>query len=139
MTLTKTHKAYFEVAKAVAKLSDFPRIKIGAVAVYKHHIISSGCNCQKTSPVQKKYNIYRFSDDIKHSMHAETVCLKPLIGRTDINFKDVSLYVYRENCHGELSLARPCKSCMKFINDLGIKNIFYSTNIGFSHEIILED
>lgn len=138
MRLTKTHKAYFEAAKAMAQLSDFPRVTIGAVAVYKHHIISSGCNSQKTAPLQKKYNVYRFAEDTFHSLHAELSCLKPLIGRSDIDFKYVDLYVYRINKNGEALLARPCPSCMKLITELGIRNIYYTTNSGYSHENILE-
>lgn len=138
MRLTKTHKAYFEAARAVAQLSDFPRIKIGCVAVYKHRIISSGCNSQKTAPLQKKYNIYRFSEDTSHSMHAEMMCLKSLIERNDIDFKYVDLYVYREYKNGELAPARPCESCMALIRKLGIKSIYYTNFQGYSHEEILE-
>ena len=137
MYLSKTHRAYFEAAKAVSKLSDFPRVKIGAVAVYKHHVISSGFNSIKTAPVQKEYNLYRFSEDTPHCLHAEVSCLKPLIGRKDIEFKHVDLYVYRQTKSGIPSLARPCKACMKLIAELGIRNIYYSNNGGFSHEEIL--
>ena len=137
MRLTKTRKAYFEAAKAMARISDFPRIKIGAVAVYKHRIISSGFNSVKTAPIQKKYNIYRFSEDTPHCLHAELSCLKPLIGRNDIDFKNVELYIYRSIKGNELALARPCPSCMKLITELGIKNIYFTNNGGFSHEEIL--
>jgi len=138
MRLSKTHKAYFEAAKAVSQLADFPRIKIGAVAVYKHRIISSGFNSRKTAPIQKKYNVYRFSEDSMHCIHAELACLKPLIGRGDIDFKHVSLYVYRTGQKGNALLARPCPSCMKLITELGIRDIYYTTNEGYSHENILE-
>ena len=137
MRLTKTRRAYFEAARAVAELSDFPKVKVGAVAVYGHHIISSGYNSSKTAPIQKKYNICRFSEDTIHSLHAELKCLKSLIGRKDIDFKHVDLYVYRAGKNTAL-LARPCPSCMKLITELGIRNIYYTTNTGYSHENILE-
>lgn len=137
MELTKTHKAYFEAAKACAQLSDFPKVSIGAIATYKHRIISSGFNSQKTAPLQKKYNTYRFSEDTSHSIHAEMSCLKPLIGRNDIDFKYVNLYIYREYKTGELAPARPCESCMALIQQLGIKNIYYTNFGGYSHEEIL--
>ena len=138
MRLSKTRKVYFETAKSVSQLSDFPRIKVGSVAVYKHHIISSGCNTSRTDPLQKKYNAYRFSEETPHCAHAELVCLKPLIERHDIDFKHVDLYVYRADKQGTPLLARPCPSCMKLITDLGIRNIYYTNNNGYSHEIILE-
>ena len=140
MKLTKKDRTYFNVAKEVSKLSDFPRIKIGACAVYKHKVISTGFNSQRTSPLQKKYNKYRFyeeSSKSRHTCHAELSCLKPLIGRKDIDFKHVSIYVYREYQDGTLALSRPCSSCLKLITRLGIRDIYYTNNDGFSHEKIL--
>lgn len=137
MVLNKTRKAYFNIAREVSVLSDFPRVKIGAIAVYGHHVISSGCNLQKTMPIQKKYNKYRFSEDTNHFAHAEITCLKPLIRRQDIDFKHVDLYIYREDKNNRPSLSRPCPSCMKFITELGIRHIYYSNYGGYSHEEIL--
>lgn len=139
MYLSKTQKAYFDAAMAVSKLSDFPRIKVGAIAVYGHRIISSGHNAMKTAPLQKKYNIYRFSADEPaiHSLHAEIACLKPLLGRKDIDLKNINLYIYRSGKNNDLMLARPCPGCMKLITELGIRNIYYTNYGGFSHEEIL--
>lgn len=134
MQLTKKDRTYFNVAKEVSKLSDFPRVQIGACAVYKHKVISTGCNSLRTSPLQKKYNQYRFAVETPHTCHAELSCLKPLIGRKDINFKNVELYVYRENKNGTPLLARPCCSCEKLIRDLKIKKVFFSTYGGYASE-----
>ena len=135
--LRKSDRVYFNIAKSVSELSDFPRIKIGSCSVYKHKVISTGFNTQRTDPMQKKYNRYRFTEDTKHTCHAELSCLKPLIGRKDIDFKNVDLYIYRSYKNGELALSRPCPSCMKLITELGIKNIYYTNSGGFSHEEIL--
>jgi deoxycytidylate deaminase len=137
MELTKKDRAYFNIAKEVSKLSDFPRVQIGTCAVYKHKVISTGCNSQRTSPLQKKYNQYRFTVDTNHSCHAEISCLKPLIGRKDIDFKNIELYIYREYKNGQPGIARPCPSCMRLISELGIKHIYYTNSGGFSHEEIL--
>ena len=137
MHLMKKNRAYFNIAREMSKLSDFPRAQIGACAVYKHKVISTGYNSQRTSPLQKKYNQYRFKVETPHMCHAEISCLKPLVGRRDIDFKNVDLYIYREYKNGELALARPCASCMKLISDLGIRNIYYSNEGGFSHEEII--
>ena len=136
MELSKTHRAYFAAAKAVSKMSDFPRVAVGAVAVYGHRIISSGYNSRKSAPIQKKYNKYRFSEDTPASIHAEVMALKGLMNRCDIDFKNVSLYVYRECKNGDTALSRPCPSCMQLITDLGIRHIYYTNNGGFSHEEI---
>lgn len=138
MKLTKSHKTYFNAAKAVSELGDFWQTKIGCVVVYKHKIISSGCNKCKTSPVQKKYNKYRFCGDAgKHCIHAETDALSPLIGRKDIDFSHVSIYIYREYKNGGLAPCRCCSSCMQLIKELGIRNIYYTNFGGYSHEEIL--
>lgn len=136
MELSKKHRAYFAAARAMSKMSDFPRVAVGAVAVYGHRIISSGFNSCKSDPVQKQYNKYRFSEDTPASLHAEVMALKGLMSRDDIDFKNVSLYVYRERKNGDAALARPCPSCMQLITDLGIRNIYYTNNGGFSHEEI---
>ena len=137
MDLTKSHKAYFKAARVIAELSDFPRIKIGCVAVYKHKIISSGCNSTKTNPTQKRFNTYRFDADTPATLHAELSCLLPLINRKDINFSDVSLYIYRELKSGELSMARPCDSCMALIRSLGVRYIYYTGNQSYISEEII--
>lgn len=135
--MTKSHRAYFDAAKAVSKLSDFKKIQVGAVAVYGHRIISTGCNTARTCPLQEKYNIYRFDEPSEHSGHAELMCLKPLLRRYDIDFTRLSLYVYREYKDGTLALSRPCKSCMALIKDLGIRKIYYTTQEGYAHEELI--
>lgn len=137
MKLTKSHRAYFKAAKAISELSDFPRVKIGCCAVYKHKIISSGCNSMKTNPAQKRFNIHRFDADTPATIHAELSCLLPLINRKDIDFGNVSLYIYREFKSGDLALARPCASCEALIKSLGIRNIYYTGNSSYISEEII--
>ena len=137
MNLSKKDRAYFNIAKEVSKLSDFPRVQIGACAVYKHKVISTGYNSMRTSPLQKKYNKYRFTAETSHTCHAEISCLKPLMSRKDIDFKNVDLYIFRAYQNGELAISRPCPSCMKLISELGIRNIYYTNYGGFSHEEVL--
>ena len=129
---------YFKAAAAMAQLGDFPRVKIGCVVIYGHRIISSGFNSMKTDPVQKRYNRYRFAEDTPAAIHAEIMALKPLIGRNDIDFKKIELYVYRSGNRETPLLARPCPSCMQLIKNLGIRNIYFTTNNGYSYENILE-
>lgn len=137
MELSKSHRAYFKAAKAISELSDFPRVKIGCCAVYKHKIVSSGCNSTKTNPTQKRLNVYRFSVDTPHTIHAELSCLLSLISRKDIDFSDVSLYIYRESKSGDLALARPCASCEALIRSLGIRDIYYTGNKSYINEEII--
>ena len=137
MKLTKSPRAYFKAAKAIAELSDFPRVKIGCCAVYKHKIISSGCNSMKTNPTQKRLNAYRFDADTPATIHAEISCLLPLINRKDIDFSDVVLYVYREYKSGHIAMSKPCPSCMALIRELGIRNLFYTGDNSYINEDLI--
>lgn len=132
--MTKKDKTYFNAAKAVSEMSDFEKHHIGAVVVYKHRIISSGCNVQKSHPVQKELNKERFEDDSHHYLHAETSALLPLMNRKDINWRDVQVYIYREWKDGTKALSKPCPSCQKLIKSLGIKKVNYTTKNGYIKE-----
>ena len=136
--MTKRDYTYFTHAKHIAELSDFPRVHIGCIATINSKIISTGFNTTKSHPLQAHYNQYRdFYDgcNINHKLHAEIACLIPL-WNCDINWNKVHLYIYRIRKDIEHGLAPPCPSCMAAIRDLGIKNIYYTTNDGFAHETI---
>lgn len=141
--ITKSDYRYFEKAKRIAAISDYRKIHIGCVAVYKGIIIGIGCNTNKTHPAQKYYNRFRKPDGEDISMvcvpklHAEINCLNQ-IKHLDINFSKVKLYIYRKRNDQPYGMARPCPSCMAAIRDLGIKEIYFTTNDGFAYEYIKE-
>lgn len=134
MELSKTSRRYFEAAKDAAKLSDFQRVNIGCAVVYQHKVISTGCNTLRTEPMQKRLNIYRFAEDMNHCAHAEVRAIKPLIGRKDIDFKNVELYIYRQDRNGKLAMSRPCASCSALIRSLGIRHVYYTGNQSYVYE-----
>ena len=132
--LRSTDYRYFNKAKHVATISDYNRIHIGCVAVYQGQIVGIGCNCNKTHPMQKKYNTFRKqSDSLLPKLHAEISCLNQ-IRNLNINFAKVKLYIYRIRNDQPFGLSRPCPSCMAAIKDLGIRDIYYTTNDGYAYE-----
>ena len=132
--LSNTDYKYFQKAHQIATISDYKKTHVGCVAVYQGQVIGLGCNCNKTHPIQKKYNRYRKpSDSMLPKLHAETSCLNQ-IKHLDINFSKVKLYIYRIRKDQPFGMARPCPSCMAAIRDLGIRNIYYTTNDGYAHE-----
>ena len=134
--MTPIDYKYFEKARQVAQLSDYYKTHIGCIAVYHGNIISIGCNCNKTHPAQKYYNRFRKkSEDLLPKLHAEINCIN-LIKNSDINFSKVKLYIYRIRKDQPFGLSRPCPSCMAVIKDIGIKDIYYTTNDGYAHERI---
>ena len=130
--LSNTDYKYFQKAHQIATISDYKKTHVGCVAVYQGQVIGLGCNCNKTHPVQKKYNRYR-KDLMLPKLHAEISCLNQ-IKHLNINFSKVKLYIYRIRKDQPFGMARPCPSCMAAIRDLGVRNIFYTTNDGYAHE-----
>lgn len=135
--MTNRDKSLFSLAKSVSKFSNYKgsKCQIGCVIVQGKRIISSGYNSEKTSTLQKKYNRYRFDADSPAKIHAEVSALTPLI-HTNIEFKKIKLFTYREHKDGSLAMSRPCKSCMELIKQLGIQYIYYTTDDGYCEEII---
>lgn len=125
---------FFRKAKHVAEISDYRKVQVGCVAVYQGQIIAIGCNCNKTHPAQKYYNKYRIeSEELLPKLHAEINCINQL-KHLDINFAKVKLYIYRLRKDRPYGMARPCPSCMAAIKDLGIRDIYYTTDDGYVFE-----
>lgn len=132
--LSRSDYHLFNKAKDVAGISDFKKIHIGCVAVYKGNIIGVGFNTNKTHPIQNYYNRYRINKGMP-KLHAEINCLNQ-IRHLNIDFSKVKLYVNRICKDQEYAICRPCPSCMAAIKDLGIQNIYYTTNEGYAYEKI---
>lgn len=127
---------FFNKAKQIATISDYPKIHVGCVAVFQNQIIAIGYNCNKTHPLQMFYNKYRIrSNLILPKLHAEMSCINQL-KNLHINFSKVKLYIYRIGNDKEFRMARPCPACMAAIKDLGIRDIYYTTDDGYVYERI---
>lgn len=136
--LTKSQRSFFNIAKKMSQMSTFnkSRAKTGCVIVLGHRIISSGFNQEKTSTIQRKYNKVRFNEETPHKLHAEISALIPLLNNKDINFSKVKIFTYRERVDHSLGKSRPCASCMTLIKELGIRDLYYTTDDGYCHERI---
>lgn len=125
---------FFYKAYQIATFSDYKKVHIGCIAVYQGQVIGIGYNCNKTHPIQQYYNKYRIqADNMLPKLHAEISCINQ-IKHLDINFSRVKLYIYRIRNDQPFGMSRPCPSCMAAIKDLGIKNIYYTTNDGYAYE-----
>lgn len=137
--MTKFDKKFFEVTRGVSQFSDFSRTKVGCIVVDGKRILSSGYNSNKTNPTQQRYNYYRNIDvRFPAKVHAEVSALNSLIGKKEIDFSRLKVFVYRELKDGTPACARPCPSCLQLIRDLGITKIFYTTKDGFAEEHLRE-
>lgn len=124
--ITNREEKFFDVAKSVAKTSDFHKGKVGCCVVCKNVILSVASNTEKTHPLQRKYNKFRnFNiDESPARMHSEIRALIPLINK-NIKWKNVEIYIYRILMNGNPAISKPCPTCIRFINDLGIRTVFY--------------
>ena len=107
---------------------------IGAIAVYKGSIVAEASNSNKTSPLQAKYNVYRYRDaDTPCKAHAETVLVQKLRWKfgDSIEWNKVEIYLYREYKDGSIAPSIPCASCERMLRDLGIKKIHCTSENGF--------
>jgi len=126
---------YLKHAIELAKSSDHPKTKVGAILVSGKHILASASNSTTRShPLQKYYNVkYRNipPDSCKHLIHAEMSCLVQSI-EIPANSR---LYIARVlKMTNTIVMASPCKACLQAIIDFNIHNIYYTTELGFAHE-----
>lgn len=139
--MTNKQRKFFKHAKAASEMSSFPKVHIGAIVTCGSKVVGVGFNSRKSSPIQKKYNKYRDFDGADtnteplHLTHAEVAALGQL-KYLDIDVSKCEVWTYRETANHDLAISRPCAACMKYINDLGIKKIHYTTNGGYADEEI---
>lgn len=134
--ISRSDYRHFEKARQVALVSDFTKAHVGCIAVYQGNVIAIGYNTHKTHPRQQYYNRFRThygDNNYFPKMHAEIHCLNA-IRNLNINFSKVKLYIYRIRKDQDFGLSRPCASCMAAIKDLGIRQIYYTTNEGYVYE-----
>lgn len=133
---------YFKFAREASKRATYRGSHnfapaIGAVAVYKGSIVASACNSNKTSPLQARYNVYRYKgSDTLPKAHCETQLVQKLRWKfgDSIDWSKVHIYLYREYKDGRLGPSRCCASCLTMLKELGIKKIYYTTEDGYVEE-----
>lgn len=117
----------------MALMSNYKRIHIGCVLVYKNRIISTSFNTSKGHPIQAKYSKLReFTDGqncVPVGLHAEMSAMIDIMDM-DIDFRKVEMYVYRINSLGKTGNCRPCISCQAMMKRLGIYKIHYTNADG---------
>lgn len=125
---------FFTLAKNASEFSDFDRVKIGSILVYKNKVISVGYNMKKSHPYQKilnKYGKYN-QDKINNYLHSEINCLLN-VKDLDVNWNKVYIFIYREDKNGSLAMCKPCSSCVNALKGIGIKKVFYTDKNGYNY------
>lgn len=131
MKLNRREKRYFDKAKRISKKSNHYKTNIGAVLVLGNHIVSKGCNREKSHPRQYHYDCRTNYHGTQFKLHAE---IDALISSGRVDLTDAEIYIYREDKNGLLANCRPCVSCTQALKDAGVKHIYYTNKEGFVYE-----
>lgn len=93
--------------------------RIGAILITRNRSITA-VNSYRTSPRLVRHYVYPV-------FHAESAC----IFRAGFDAcSGASLYVARVRRDNTLALAKPCGECQKLIELVGIRRVYYSTEVG---------
>lgn len=108
------------MAEKIALLSPFVQHRLGAVVVKGGRVLSTG------------YNEVRYTKELGNpTLHAEQAAiLKLLKQRRLTDLVGATLYVTRFTRGGRIGCSRPCGDCEALIRSVGIKEIFYTTDVG---------
>lgn len=101
------------------------QFKLGAVIFDKSKIVSEGKNTAQRSKRKLHPRYMKWSG----SLHAEQDAV--LNAFTDL--KGLEMLVVRIGKSGDFRLAKPCEHCMKYLNKIGLKRVYYTidnTNFG---------
>lgn len=113
------YNRFLELAVKEAQKS-IHKQRVGCVIFHKKEVLSTGHNYPQRSAKSLHPRFQRYP----HSIHAEIDCI--LKAKTDL--KGASLLVVRLNNQNQLRLAKPCTSCMSYIDHIGIKKLIYTTS-----------
>ena len=103
-----------------AKKSEFKQ-RHGCIIFKGNRIISTGHNeIRHCNKLESRYTRW------KNSLHAES----RTILFCEVNLLRCSILVVRLNHKGNLVNSKPCQFCLELIQDVGIKNIYYSDYSG---------
>lgn len=112
------------LATKAAKGSKFVRARVGAVIVRGNRVLATGCN---------RIGYSRLLPDraFPESIHAEQQAILQLLKeRRQHEMVGSTMYVSRVNNLGMARLSRPCDSCQRLIESVGIRKVIYTTDTG---------
>lgn len=107
---------YFQLAERVARFSEHPKYRVGAVVVKNGVIIGTGFNSMKTHPKSTTHH-KRIHAELKAVLNAEG----------DVSGADI--YVTRLTKACDIGCSFPCASCEAMLIESGIRKV-YATDEG---------
>lgn len=117
---------FLKSARGIGEMSKITHFRMGAILVKGKKVVSSGYNrySGEIDKISRKYNITNL-----WSLHAEMDAIIHYSG----DMQDIAIFISGIKKNGRPMYCRPCNKCLKIIKACGIKNIYYSTKMGFEH------
>ena len=110
----------FRVASKEAKKSCHKQHRLGAVVVKGGRILATGFNELRPSSVTKT-----------PTLHAEASAILKLLKKRKLHdLFGSSVYVARYTKGGKIGMARPCAHCYQLLQSVGVRDIYYTNDIG---------
>lgn len=117
---------FLQLAIDTAKSSPSKK-RVGAVLLKKNKVIATAVNLERKShPLQAKF-AKRVGLWQKIYLHSEIHAL--IKAREDAD----TIVVARVNPQNKLRNAKPCPICALALEEAGVNNIYYSTDVGFMY------
>lgn len=120
-----------EIAKALKPANkDLSSFHV-TFAYNKKRLLAIGMNSRKTHPRNLRYNyLDRKGRNRSHlvTIHSELSAVIKL-GLEDCNHID--FYVLRIDNNNQLNYSKPCTGCIDLFQQVGYRNVYYSTKKGF--------
>ena len=108
---------FFDLAVRIARNSEHPKYRVGAVVVRNGVILGVGANSMKTHPKSNTHH---------RRIHAE---LKAILNAQD-DVTGADIYITRITKKWECACSFPCASCQALLEESGIRNVYATDNNG---------
>ena len=133
--LTARDKRFLTKAEQASLQSDHYRFHIGCVIAQNRRLIASGYNTlTKTHPLQHHYASLVGKPDAIY-LHAEMAAIVEAKSK-GVDLTGASVYVFRRGLDGDVKMARPCRICLRALEDFGIRTLVYTSDLGYVVETI---
>lgn len=112
----------------VTKSKSDHKHQMAAMILYKGRPLAFSHNqASKTHPITKKLHEHR-------TTHAELAVILKIKNKEIL--KNCTLVVFREDRAGNLTLAKPCETCLTIMKLFSVQAVSYSTKSGFVTEYL---
>ena len=121
----------------------YNKVKMMSFLFKGNKLISVGINSERTDPVQNLFRMKSKNNEVMppqwlDKCHCEIDCLKKFYYKQKENYLQYTLLVISIKSDGTMRTSKPCKTCSKFLKEMGIGEICYFDNGKFVSEKLIK-